>query len=269
MNLANSVTRILGTLTSGILLLHVAPAWAQTKPGTTQAPARWVELTKPASDTELPGSVFAVVTSKGGLASGLAHNHFVRASDYQLTVTPGNSPLTPGEVRMRFASSALVVDDPAVIAAAGARLKKLGLAHAEFTKLGDSDRESIRKNMLAEDQLAGDKFPTIEVVATQFRQQAGKMGNEQSNYVADFVFTVRGKTVKKTIPLSISQTGAQSTAQSSPGAATGASPEIVIEGLASARFEEFGFKAYSGLLGAVRNQDEFHFYFRSQGQWNP
>ena len=236
-------------------------ATAQPAPGSTSTPNRWVEFTKPASDTELPGSVFAVVTSKGGLASGLAHNHFVRASDYQLSVTPGNSPMAPSEVRIRFSTTALVVDDPAVIAAAGARLKKLGLANAEFTKLADSDRESIRKNMLADDQLAGEKFPTIEVVATQFRQEAGKIGSEPSNYVADFVFTVRGKTVKRTIPLSI--------LQSSTGAATGANPQIIIEGLASARFEEFGFKAYSGLLGAVRNQDEFHFYFRSQGQWNP
>jgi hypothetical protein len=264
MNLAHASSRILGLL--GVaFVLQPTLALAEPGPGATPAPTRWVEFTKPASDTELPGSVFALVTSKGGLASGFAHNHFIRASDYQLTVTPGSSPTTPAEVRIRFSSTALVVDDPAVIKAAGARLKALGLSNAEFTKLADSDRESIRKNMLAEDQLAGDKFPTIEVVATQFRQETGKIGSEPSNYAADFVFSVRGKTVKKTIPLSISQT----IAQSSSGAATGTSPQIVIEGLASARFEEFGFKAYSGLLGAVRNQDEFHFYFRSQGQWNP
>lgn len=267
----NSFSTFLSTVGAICLAMQAPMAHAASGPASTPSPsssatsapqpARWVEMTKASSENELPGSVFAVVISKGGVAASLAHNHFVRASEYQLVVSPGSSPVTPQEVRLRFATKALVVDDPSVIAAAGARLKQLGIAHAEFTKLSDSDRASIGKNMLADDQLAADKFPVIEVVASDFRQQAGKIGNESSNTVADFVFNIRGKSVKKTIPLAVSQATAAGPA--------GPHSPIIIEGLVSARFEEFGFKAYSGLLGAVRNNEEFHFYFRTQGQWNP
>ena len=210
------------------------------------------------ADNELR-SIFAVVTQKGGVASAFAHNHFIVARNYEINVQPGSSVLEPAKVTLQFDAKNLEVDPFKIAEFAAPRLVNLGLSHAQFTDLSASDRKTIAENMLAEDQLNAAKYPVIEVEASNFRQKGGQIGTQESNYEADFVFKIRGSTVKKVVPLLISQREVQE----------GGSPVslIQIEGLVSEKFQSFGFNAYSGLLGAVKNKDEFHFYLKTEGTW--
>ena len=252
--------------------LGLAAGGSSPAPQTAQPAAQkmtWIEVTPPQGlAMGSSQSTFAVVTRKAGLASALAHHHFIYAKGYSIKVESGESTRAPVSARVVFDAEALMVDDPAAIDPASSRLMEWGVDHAKFSELSDSDRKTIREGMLAEGQLWAQKFPRIEAVASDFKQRAGKVGSIETTHEAQFVFTIRGRSVTKTVPLRIvPMPGAGVPA----GAAVEASERgpFLIEGLTTARFTEFGFEPYSGFLGAVRNDDTFHFYLRTQGLWTP
>lgn len=252
---------------SGALNPAQTPASAAPQ-GPAAGTLKWTESSATGAGAA-PGptaSTFAVITRKGGVASALAHNHFIYAKGYSMQVEPGDGPTQPRSARVVFDVEGLVIDDPAVIEAAGRRLQELGIAHAQFSALSDSDRKNIREHMLAEGQLWAEKFPRIEVIATGFRSREAKIGALDANAEADFEFRIRGQSVKKVVPLMIKSSAS---AKGSGQSQSSASGHVTVEGLVAARFTEFGFKPYSGLLGAVRNEDEFHFYIRTEGLWTP
>ena len=55
-------------------------------------------------------SVFAVVTRKGGLAGGLAHDHFIAASNYTARLEVPNTNRLATRFHVRFDAKDLVVD---------------------------------------------------------------------------------------------------------------------------------------------------------------
>jgi hypothetical protein len=220
---------------------------------------KWTESAPADSKPGGAASTFAVVTRKGGIAAGLAHNHLIVAQGYSIKAESNpQSQLQPLSVRVAFDADSLLVDEPGLSAASSKRLVELGLTHAEFSEISDDDRKTVKEHMLAKDQLWAEMHPRIEAVASNFKLQETRLGNLTANYTADVTFQIRGQSVKKVMPLIVTQ--------SDRGNGRGL---ITVEGLVSARFTEFGFKPYSGLLGAVRNQDEFHFYLRTQGIWIP
>lgn len=247
---------VAGRLTKFIFSFFLFPTFLFWPNSFAQA-MQWTELGLETAGGSAVSSSFAVVTKKTGLASGLAHNHLILARDYQLKVVPAEGSQIPSEVTLVIPVASLAVDDPKAIDAASKRLQEIGLNHAQFTQLSDEDRGTIRENMLDSGQLDSKAHPTLTIVAKNFREQKGKMGNLESNYVGDLSFTIRGKTVEKSVPLIISGLGQD------------AIHPIDIEGLVDARFEEFGIKPYSALLGAVGNDSQFHFYFRTRGAWQP
>ncbi len=211
-----------------------------------------------AAEWESAESTFVVLTKKAGLASAFAHDHVVQAKSFDLTVFPPQEQQTgagalslPRQVLLTTKTKDLVVDDPVLGKQLFPRLKALGVTKEPFSELSRSDREGVAESMFSEEQLWAEKFPDISVSADGFVAQPGRLGSLESSHVASFTFRIRGKEVKKQMPLIITQSGGW----------------VTVEGLTSAKFEEFGFEAYSAMLGAVRNQDTFHFYFSAKGKW--
>lgn len=224
---------------------------------------------------------FLALTRRGGIASALAHNHVIAIREPQIEVgdvagksLAGDVPF-PESVKLSFPVAALEVDDPTLAAQVYPRLKEVGLYASPFSELSESDRKTIRENMLADDQLWERKYPSIEMEASSFRIRS-KTGAETAlaflkdlafkpTHEAEVFISIRGKTVRKTFPLivSVEIDSAEGTGTVSP------TYNMTLEGLTPARFDDFGFDAYSALLGAIKNQDVFFFYFKVAGSWKP
>lgn len=227
---------------------------------------------------------FLALTRRGGIASALAHNHVIAIKAPQIEVgevgdaagagAGGGMPF-PESVKVSFPVASLEVDDHALAVEVYPRLKEVGLYDSPFVELSESDRKTIRENMLADDQLWASKHPSIEMEARSFRirSQAGEDSASsplrdltfKATHEADVSISIRGKTVRKTFPLIVSA----QPASAEGGIGVSADYNVTIEGLTPARFDDFGFDAYSALLGAIKNQDVFFFYFKIVGIWKP
>lgn len=198
-------------------------------------------------------SIFAVITHKAGLASGVAHNHLVTAADYQATLSfDDGAPLTT-RFELRQASDKLMADPWEMAQAWYPRFEELGILDEAFTEVSAKDREKIRKSMLAKGQLDAAGHPEIVARITEVREQAATHGNavapearERNTfpYAATLELTIRGKQVAKPVAARYELVD---------GALT-------IEALGAFNFTDFGIKPYSAFLGAVKNQDGFHVY---------
>lgn len=234
-----------------------------------------------AGSWEQTDGTYLALTRRGGIASALAHNHVIAIREPKIDVGPvASSPATgtfpwPEWVKLSFPVESLEVDDIAIANQVYPRLKEMGLYDSPFGELSESDRKSIRENMLAEDQLWSSKYPAIELEARSFRTlqegEKGVFGTQTSDltfnatHEADVTVTIRGKTVRKNFPLILTAAPIASQDQSDGADKS----EVTLEGFLPVRFDEFGFEAYSALLGAIKNQDVFYFYFKVQGKWKP
>ncbi len=192
-------------------------------------------------DVNKDATILAVVTHKAGLASGLAHNHLIVASDFEPEISVEEDDLSQLSFRVRFDVADLVVDRPDLQQRWQARLHELGALAADetFSEVSESDRNKITESMLGKKQLEKDKFPTIEASVSGLKKHT----NDES-WTASLEITIHG--VKKVRQIS-------------------ASINIVdgilhIESLTPFKFTDFGIKPYSAAFGAVKNQDKFHLY---------
>lgn len=166
-------------------------------------------------------------TFKDGVASGLAHDHVIEATeiDGKLTVDPADPSTFAVDITVQTAS--LKADEP--------RLRhKYGLDG----EIDADDRETIEEHMKDEDQLDVKRFPTIRFVSTAVKQIA------PGKYSVEGKLTLRGKT-----------RGVKLAAEVSLGADR-------FEGKGRLRINHtgFGFEPYSAMLGAVKNQNRIDLY---------
>jgi len=184
-------------------------------------------------------SVFAVLTHKAGIGSGLAHDHLVVAA--KPTVKLDFDPASPETTKLNFAVAveALEIDAPGARAAWKGRFKELGIHSGELPPVSDSDRGKVRAAMLGESQLNGAKFPEIqaEVLALE-RATPGAGWNLKLR------LTIHGKTLERQLPATWSEQAGTLTA----------------EILGEFDFKDFGIEPYSTLFGAIRNDDRFHLF---------
>lgn len=189
------------------------------------------------------GSVFAVVTHRGGLASGLAHNHFVVADRFlaDLTFDSGN----PANTKLRFSTLTedLSIDDPELQAAWIDRIRALHLVE-EFGDLDEGNRAKVRAQMLDEDQLDPDNFSVIGAQVTSIAEGTNQIGEVSFDYVATVDVTIHGNTVTRDVPARYEQT----------------EDGVRLEAVGRFQFEEFGIKPYSAFLGTVKVKNEFEIY---------
>ena len=189
-------------------------------------------------------SIFAVITHKAGLASGVAHNHLVTAADYQATLGFDDGAPLSTRFELRQASKKLVADPWEMAQAWYPRFEELGILDEAFTEVSAKDREKIRKSMLAKGQLDAAGSPEIVARITEVREQAATHGGVDFPYAATLELTIRGKTVAK--PVAARYELVDGT--------------LTIESLGAFKFTDFDIKPYSAFLGAVKNQDGFHVY---------
>jgi polyisoprenoid-binding protein YceI len=107
----------------------------------------------------------------------------------------------------------------------------------------DSDRSSIKKNALSSGQLDVAKHPTIT-----FRSTSCARAGDKLEVVGDL--TIRGQAHRVTVRLDASAT----------------EPGFKAKGRFTATHTDFGFKPYSALLGALRNDEELTFFLDVRGK---
>lgn len=170
-------------------------------------------------------SELVVKVWKTGAAAGLAHDHVVRASKFEGTVSledPDRVETLALSIKLDVAS--LVPDEPDV-------RKKYGVANPGPA---EADQKKVKENMLGEDQLNAAKFPSIEFATTKFfREESGALQCTGK-------LTVHGVTKEVVFPVTV-KTG-----------------DRVMEGDARLRFKtsDYGVKPYSAALGLIKNRDE-------------
>lgn len=201
------------------------------------------EVMGPAPMVFAEQSVFAVVTHRGGLAGGLAHNHFVTASEYLANFAFDAED--PGRSTLRFSTLVedLSVDDPQLQAAWIERIRALGLVD-EFGDLSEGDRAKVRSEMLDDDQLDPDNFPLIAAVLSGVTEQATTLGDVVFTHMATVEVTIHGTTVTRDVPVRYENEG----------------DALRIEAVGNFNFEEFGIEPYSAFLGTVKVQNDFEIY---------
>lgn len=187
--------------------------------------------------------VFAIMTQKRGLASGLAHNHFV-SHDLQDTIIDAD-PEHPTKARFfsTFKVDNLVFDDFEQINRWASKIKDYEGFSKEFTKVSPEDSAEIKTHALAENQLNAAKYP-IGKIELKSLVQGSPAGFRDFRDTAVADMTISGKTSE--IVMAINFSFEESA--------------LKFEGFAKAKFSQFGIEPYSAFLGAVGNKDEFFMY---------
>lgn len=189
-------------------------------------------------------SVFAVVTHKGGFAAGLAHNHLVTASGYEVRLSCAPDAPEMASFAIELDAEGLVVDDPALQQAWYPRLELAGLLDEPFEEVSDKDRGKIRESMLGKKQLDAESHPKIRASLTGLTPEEGEAGGLQTSWRGELSFEVLGQTVVKPVAAAVAWNDGR----------------LEVEAVAAFAFSDFGIKPFSAVLGAVKNRDEFHVY---------
>jgi polyisoprenoid-binding protein YceI len=194
-------------------------------------------------------SILAVITHKGGLAGGLAHDHLIAASEYDVQLA--FDPERPLETRfeMTAPSQHLVVDDPEFKARWYPSLEALGILDDPFGHLSEDDRQKVRREMLDDEQLDAENHPTLSarLLLVEEVDEPGDTsgGDADFPYSVHLELTVRGAAVQKSVAARYAGEG---------------DGRAMIEASGEFRFEDFGIKPYSTFLGAIKVKNEFHVY---------
>lgn len=191
-------------------------------------------------------SLFAVVTHKEGVASGLAHEHLVVAGDIemrlQVDLEQPTKTIAEAEVRV----DGLEVDDPALNAQWQSELLERELISEEFASLGDKDRQKIRRSMLSKKQLDAETHPMLRARLDGVSVDAAPVDGGAAT--ATLHLEIRGQSVAREIAFEWPE-------PDEDGA-------IRVDASQSFTFRDFGIKPYSALLGAIRVADEFDVVLR-------
>jgi len=169
-------------------------------------------------------SQVVVQVFKEGVASGLAHDHVIQATQLSGTVEYDAANLATASISMEAKTASLKVDDPA--------LRK---QYKLTSELSDSDREQVTANMKSEDQLNVSKYPTIT-----FKSTAIAAGSAAGTVTVKGNLTLRGVTRSVSFPATVKMDGAN----------------FVGEGRLKIKQTDYGYEPYSALLGAIKNQNE-------------
>ena len=194
-------------------------------------------------------SVFAVITHKEGVAAGLAHEHFVVATDFQAVLQEGGlfqaGSDAPPSFQLELVADRLEVDLPSLASRWQQRLLDQELIGEPFAELSDKDRKKIRTSMLGKKQLDAESHPTIRAELSEIRR------DDDGDYVGVLSLTVRGETASREVAFGLEfdrDEGGQG-----PGS-------LRAEASVSFDFGEFGIEPYSAMLGAIRVSETFHVF---------
>ena len=208
-------------------------------------------LTSSAAEVEIDRerSIFAVVTHKAGLASGLAHDHLIAAAGYQAHLDFDPTAPLRASFELDLAGDGLEVDRPELQRAWYYRLEALAILDEPFGEVSDKDRAKIREAMLSKRQLDAARFPRLSARLAGIEERASTLGEVSFPYALTLALEVHGKTVERPVAARYELDG----------------DELLVEAAGAFRFTDFGIKPYSAALGMVRNADEFHVFLHLRG----
>ena len=216
-----------------LFALFVAPAHAQDEAaaeGTEEAAAE--EPVETATTYALSGTLYVVVKKdEDTFASALSHNHAVKANGWSGSVTWHPSDAGECKVEISVPVASLIVDDNATRSLAG-----LGEGPS------DSDRQTIKENMLAADQLNGSKFPSVTFSSTSCSGTSG-------NVTVKGNMGLRGATKAISPSLAVTADGSTFTAK----------------GSFQVNHTDFGFEPFSALFGQLKNSNQLTFHVDVSG----
>jgi hypothetical protein len=185
----------------------------------------------------------AIVTGKEGIASGFAHRHIIVARGVSGHVElSGSKDQSATQIKSAIADVEFLVDQMAVDSVADAAgiipmLVSAGVWNESEDKIEPSNGEQVRKNMLAESQLDGKRFPKI--MGHGVLSQCQAVGPDESQCSLSLTLTIKGASVKRDLQAKLMGRGSQLEAQFS----------------APMKFSDFGMTAYSAMMGAIRVSD--------------
>ena len=189
-------------------------------------------------------AVFAVVTHKTGIAAKFAHDHLIVAQDFTAAVSADEKNLEKGTFKISLPVDKLEVDSPALKKKWYPTLESLSILSAPFADISESDRATVRENMLKSDQLDAAKFPTLTAEMTGFLKADSKVGKVTFDNLANIQITIKNKTVKKQVPAKIKVNNGV----------------LEVEATLPLQFSMFEIAPYSAMFGAVGNSNDFNLY---------
>jgi polyisoprenoid-binding protein YceI len=166
------------------------------------------------------------------LLSAAAHNHAIRAKDWTGTLQWDGEDLAGCNIAVSFNVADLEVDSDYSRNLAASKEPNSKIKKGFEKTISDSDRKEVRKNMLSEGQLNGDKHKTISF--------------QSKSCTADSItgdFTLRGVTNSVTMSAKIK------TADSGGW-------KFLVKGSFTIASTDYGITPYSGLGGAVANKPD-------------
>lgn len=172
-----------------------------------------------AGEYSLGGKLYVqVFKDPNTLGAGLSHDHVMISKDFTGTAAFDLSDPSACNISITVPVASLDVDPDYMRQAVG-----------YDTMLTASQREDVRSNMLAEDQLNAAAHPNITFQSTSCTASSIS-GN----------LTIRGQSQAVTMNANITEDGEQFTAR----------------GSLEIRATQFGFRPYSALMGQLKNRDE-------------
>jgi len=221
--------------------IHKATKSVQSAPATPSPAA--VPTVPPVLEFALKSedSVFAIVTHKRGLASAFAHNHFIAARQFDAKLKADPNQLNKGEFQFKTKAAELEVDRPDLQKRWFPFVQSIGWLNQPFASLSDSNRDTIRENMLGDDQLNERKFSEITARVEKISESPAQVGEKKFSKQATVAITIRGVTVTHEFAANLNLQG----------------QELLAEAAGSLKFSEFGITPYSAMMGAVGNEDSF------------
>ncbi len=208
--------------------------WIVCLPLSAEAGTSPSEVTAPSAWTLVPSRsrlYVRVNRDESAVGSGLAHDHAVLATGWTGRVEV--DPARPDACRVSFDLPVRgLVPDPDDLR------RGVGLPGT----LSEGQRETILGHILDQGQLWVDRFPAITWRSSTCRVEDGRVDVTGR-------LSVRGVGLDLTVPMTWRLDG----------------PDLVASGGFQARATHFGFKPYSAMLGAIRNQDRMDFVVEVRG----
>jgi len=176
-------------------------------------------------------SELIVKTYKEGAASGLAHNHVIKAGDVSGELTWDAAAPEATKISASLNVAAFVVDK-------AENRKKYG----ESSETSAGDQKRVTDHMLDEGQLDVAKFPTISFVSTAFAKDA-------KGFVVTGKLTIHGVTREVKLPVKVEEKDG----------------EVVGDGSLKIKTTDFKIQPYRTMFGAIRNKDEVDLFLHLVG----
>ncbi len=178
--------------------------------------------------------LYAQVWKDDTLLSGFAHDHVIRATGWAGGLTYDPRDAAGCAISFEFLVDDMRNDEPAM-------REFVGLEG----EIDGGDRETIRENMLSEDQLDVGNYPTISFASTSCEGQGGTDGE----LIVNGGLTVRGVTKNVSVPVNF---------QIRDG-------KFYVQGTIDSVHADFGMEPYSAFFGAVKNADAIQMNFDMVG----